>query len=169
MAFTFVRNMMSGMSPVAVAKDIEKFEVDTDMEIGYVAKFDTSQPAKLIAPDVDDDQCAVVTLEAGKEADDDKVRVHWIVPGHVYKAKVTKSDGDDLGPGSGGTDMDSDITTGARVRLNANFTGVDGEQAPDDEFPLTVIKVEYDNDKREDTMAWVVFNCCAVNSTQTNT
>ena len=165
MAFTFVRNLMSGMSPVAVAKDIEKFEVAADMDLGQVAKFNTDQPAKLIAVDVDDDQCAVVCLEEGKSADDDFIRVHWIVPGHVYKAPLTKADGTDLGS----SDLDSDFTTGARVRLNSDFTGVDGETSPDDEFPLTVIKYEFDSDNPGDAVAWVVFNCCAINSSETNT
>ena len=160
MAFTFVRNMISNHSPVAPPKDVIEFACATETKKpGMPCKFDTD--GKLAKLGHSDKNGAVIALEEGTHSPEESVRVQWIMPGNVYKVPLRKADGAKL---DAGTAKNANVEVGSQLRVSANGLAADGETAPNAGHPLTVVKLEYDNDNRGDAMAWVMFAYSVVNS-----
>ncbi len=141
--FKVVQNLFGGAVEVAPPKDVFSAEVADDVEMGQVCKFDAD--GKLAAVDDNDDEAAVIALEAGKAADDDKVRFSYILPGMVYKAEI-EGDMEDLEVGMIGVQMADD---GKKVNANETSGGC-----------LTILRLGTDDNDNE--FAWVCFNKCAL-------
>jgi len=141
--FRFVQNLIGGAVDVAPPKDVLKAEVGEDLEAGQVCKFDSN--GKLVSVDDDDSDATVITLDAGKDADDDEVRYAYILPGMVYAADVD-GDVDDLEVGMIGVQLADD---GKKVNANETSGG-----------PLTILRTY--QDRNENDYALVCFNQCAL-------
>ncbi len=137
MAFTFVRNMISNMSPIAPPKDITKFEVNGSDEVsaGDVLEFDGGEVTLATGTS---EALAVIALEDGKGDDDDEIRVQWISPGAVYKCPVN------------GTFASLAIGKTYAVHSDSSSLAQGTEHGP-----LTLIGTDDDSES-----AYVVFNSC---------
>jgi len=161
MAFTFVRNMISGMGPVAPPADNFPF-TDQDNSGGLKAGVACDMHATAGHLNIAAAQSlvpAVVTLEAIEQ--NGTGRAAWILPGAVYKVPVTKADGTKFSavPGTGTHGIAATTVLGARLRINATGLGADGANASHADNPLTVVKIERSTDANAaNTVAWVVFN-----------
>jgi hypothetical protein len=134
MAFTFVRNMISGMAPITPPKDNMSFEIDeTTMVAGQVAKFTAGKLKNATDDNVD---AAVILLEGG--ADGDMVRCMWITPGAVFKTKCLEGTA-------------ASVTLGGRYEIDATFLGLNQGGAG----PLSVVDID-------GTDLFVTFNSCLI-------
>lgn len=140
MAFTFVKSLLSGMSPVAPPADVREYDIDdsagASIPMGTCMKFDAT--GELEPADGTDENAAVITLEGS--AQDETVRAQWIKPGDVYKVPVTGTIGS--------------LLVGVAYQITSNGVGVNQAQT---DGPLTVLEVHED-----DGYALVVFNSCAI-------
>ena len=153
MAFTFVRNMISGQSPVAAPKDVIEFASSTETkEPGMPCKFDTDGKVEKLG--ATDKNGAVIALEKATHDPEQKTRVQWIMPGNVYKVPLRKADGTKL---DGTHGKHANVEVGCQLKISTNGLAADGQTAPSTAYPLTVLKVDYDSDNRGDAMAWVMF------------
>lgn len=155
MAFTFVRNMISGMGPVAPPKDNVSFECETESKtVGMACKFDTA--GKLVKATEGDLNAAVIALEAGD--DGDNIRVAWIMPGNVYKVPLRDADGTVLLEAT--PDKHANVAVGAQLKITTDGKAADGATAPAAGQPLTVVKMDWDatsDATRAEAMVWVMF------------
>ena len=156
MAFTYVRNMISGMGPIAPPKDNVTF---TERNAGTLAK---GQPlkfhtdGKVTGAAAQDLNASLIALEAFAQAGTG--RCAYILPGNVYKVPLRQADGTVL---TSGTDKSGTVVEGARVRISTNGLAADGENIHHADNPLTIIKMEWDNTSdttRKEATVWVVFN-----------
>jgi len=162
MAFTFVRNMISGMGPIAPPADNFPFtDQDNSGGLAKGTACDMHATAGHLNIAADDSQVpAVVTLEA--IAQNATGRAAWILPGAVYKVPVRRANGTKFTavPGTGTNGIHAQCVLGARLKITADGLAADGATAPTDaDYPLTVVKIERSTDANAaDTVAWVVFN-----------
>jgi len=129
MAFTFVRNMISPMSPIAPPKDVQKYQIDTDtVKAGNALYFAGNKVKNALD---DSEVVCAIALEAG--GNDDWIRVQFVTPGSVFKCPING--------------------TAADVELGKTYQLNDSEELDEtaEHGPLSPIKVEDGN-------AWVVFN-----------
>ena len=133
MAFIQVMSFIAGAVEIAPPKDVTVYEFNADGEL--VLSTSTNVDS------------AVIALEAG--AGEAEIRCAWIAPGAIYKVPVTDADGTAL------TAWAATLVVGARARINATGTGMDGENVHAAANPLTIIKVDTTNE-----VAWVAFNTC---------
>jgi len=81
-----VMNLISGTPPVAPPKDVQKFEVNDDVDEGEAVKLNTDGTVEHCAQDMTD--IFGIALESGVAADDDEIRVQIVLPGVVLKGEV---------------------------------------------------------------------------------
>ena len=161
MAFQFVRNLISNMSPVAPPGDVFPFK-DQDNSGGLAAGVVCDMHATAGHLNIAAAQSqvpAVITVEA--IAQNGEGRAQWVLPGSVYKVPVRKADGTKFTavPGTGTNGIAATTVLGARLRITTDGKAADGANASDKANPLTVVKIERSSDSNAaETVAWVVFN-----------
>lgn len=161
MAFTFVRNLISGMGPVAPPADNFPF-TDQNNSGGLAAGVACDMHATaghLNKAAAQSQVAAVVTLEAIEQ--NGTGRAAWILPGAVYKVPVRKADGTKFSavPGTATHGIAATTVLGAQLRITTDGLAADGANASHKLNPLTVVKIERSSDANAaDTVAWVVFN-----------
>lgn len=161
MAFQFVRNMISNMSPIAPPGDVIAFtDQNNSGGLGAGVVCDMHATAGHLNVAAAQSQVpAVITLEDIEQ--NGSGRAQWILPGSVYKVPVRKADGTKFSavPTTGTHGIAATTVLGSRLRITTDGKAADGANASHANNPLTVVKIERSSDANAaDTVAWVVFN-----------